>query len=39
MVLVPFSKEVNLGRLSPGQHNLKFVNGDETSFERNLKVE
>jgi hypothetical protein len=39
MVLVPFSKEVNLGRLARGEHTLRFINGDETSFERTLKVE
>ena len=39
MVLVPFSKEVNLGRLPSGTHTLRFVNGDETYFERTLIVQ
>lgn len=39
MVLVPFSKEVNLGRLTAGTHTLKFINGDDTYFERTLIVE
>lgn len=39
MVLVPFQKEVRLGRLSSGQHNLRFVNGDGTYLEKTLIVE
>ena len=39
MVLVPWTKEVNLGRLPAGSHTLRFVNGDETYFERTLNVE
>jgi len=39
MVLVPFSKEVNLGKLAPGSHTLRFVNGDDTYFERTLDAE
>ncbi len=39
MVLVPYSKEVNLGRLQPGTHTLRFINGDNTFFERSLEVE
>ena len=39
MVLVPYSKEVNLGKLSRGEHTLRFVNGDDTYFERMLTVE
>jgi hypothetical protein len=39
MVLVPYSKEVNLGKLAPGEHTLRFVNGDDTYFERTLVVE
>ncbi len=39
MVLVPWTKEVNLGRLPAGAHTLRFVNGDETYFERTLTVE
>lgn len=39
MVLVPFSKEVNLGRLAIGEHTLRFISGDETYFERKLVVQ
>lgn len=38
MVLVPFSKEVNLGQLIVGEHTLRFVSGDDTYFERKLIV-
>lgn len=39
MVLVPFQKEVRLGQLPAGKHNLKFVNGDGTYLEKTLLVE
>ncbi len=39
MVLVPFSKELNLGRLNPGEHTLRFTSGDDTYFERKLIVQ
>ncbi|MFN3455360.1 MAG: hypothetical protein ACK41T_10410 [Pseudobdellovibrio sp.] len=39
MVLVPFQKDVRLGKLSSGKHNLKFLNGDGTYLERSLVVE
>jgi hypothetical protein len=39
MVLVPYSKEVNMGRLLPGEHTLRFVSHDETYFERKLVVQ
>lgn len=39
MVLVPFSKEINVGRLTPGEHTLRFLNGDDTWFERKLTVQ
>lgn len=39
MVLVPFSKEVILGNLTPGEHLLRFVNGDGTFFEKRLTVQ
>lgn len=38
MALVPYSKEVNLGRLQPGEHILRFVSGDSTYFERKVIV-
>ena len=39
MVLVPFSKEIRLGKLQSGTHTLRFLNGDGTYLERNLKIE
>jgi hypothetical protein len=39
MVLVPFNKEVQLGRLNPGEHAIRFVNGDGTYWEKKLTVE
>lgn len=39
MVMVPWTKDVNLGRLGRGNHTLRFRNGDGTYFERNVEVE
>ena len=39
MVMVPFQKEVRLGKFVSGKHNLKFDNGDGTYFVKNLDVE
>jgi hypothetical protein len=39
MVLIPFSKEIRLGRLSTGTHTLKFLNGDGTYLEKSLVIE
>lgn len=39
MVLIPYQKEVRLGHLDPGKHNLKFLNGDGTYLERKIVVE
>ncbi|OFZ31084.1 MAG: hypothetical protein A2622_00325 [Bdellovibrionales bacterium RIFCSPHIGHO2_01_FULL_40_29] len=39
MVLVPFTKEVRLGKLATGTHTLKFVNGDGTYLQKTLNVE
>lgn len=39
MVLVPFSKEVQLGKLERGTHSLRFVSGDGTYMERKLEIE
>lgn len=38
MVLVPFSKEVNLGPLDAGVHTLRMISGDDTFFEKSLTV-
>ena len=39
MVLIPFTKEVRLGKLATGEHKLKFLNGDGTWIEKTMKVE
>lgn len=39
MVLVPFSKEVQLGKLAAGDHAIRFMNGDGTYWEKALSVE
>ncbi len=39
MVLVPFTKDVKLGKLDSGKHTLRFLNGDGTYFEKNLVIE
>lgn len=39
MVLVPFNKEIRLGKLARGTHLLKFLNGDGTYLQKSMKVE
>ena len=39
MVLIPFQKEVRLGRLAAGKHTLKFLNGDGTYLEKTFTIE
>ncbi len=39
MVLVPFQKEIRLGKLNTGKHLLRFVNGDGTYLEKSLVIE
>jgi hypothetical protein len=39
MVLVPYQQEVRLGKLATGEHILRFINGDNTYFERKLIIE
>ena len=39
MVLVPFNKEIRLGKLSTGTHNLKFLNGDGTFMQKTMTIE
>ena len=39
MVLVPFQKEVRLGKFSSGTHTLRFENGDGTYVEKTMIVE
>jgi len=39
MVLIPFSKEIRLGKLVSGTHTLKFLNGDGTYLQKTMKIE
>lgn len=39
MVLVPFTREVQLGQLQAGEHKIRFVAGDGTWLEKNLVIE
>lgn len=39
MVLVPFTQEIRIGKLASGTHNLRFMGGDGTYFEKALTVE
>lgn len=39
MVLVPFNKEVRLGKLDSGTHYIRFLNGDGTYLEKQMVVE
>jgi hypothetical protein len=38
MVLVPFTKEFNVGKLEAGQHVFRFYNGDETYIEKRVQA-
>lgn len=39
MVLIPYSKDIRLGKLQTGLHTLRFLNGDGTYLEKSLKIE
>lgn len=39
MMMIPFNKEVRLGKLASGAHTLKFMNGDGTYMQKTLNVE
>lgn len=39
MVLVPFNREVRLGKFERGEHTLRFLHGDGTYFEKSLVIE
>lgn len=39
MVMVPWSEEVQLGKLGAGDHSVRFVNGDGTYMEKKIKLE
>lgn len=39
MVLVPFTKEIRLGKLSVGTHSVRLMNGDGTFIEKQINIE
>jgi len=39
MVLVPFTKEVQLGTFDKGMHKVRFINGDGTYMEKQFTAE
>ena len=39
MVLIPYTKEVAIGKLDKGSHTLRFMNGDGTYIEKKLDVQ
>lgn len=38
-VIIPFHKEVSLGKLAVGEHQIHFMNGDSTYVEKRLTIE
>lgn len=38
-VLIPFTKDVQLGRFESGEHALRFMNGDGTFIEKRMVIE
>lgn len=38
-VLVPFSRDIKLGKLDSGEHTLKFMSGDGTYLEKKMVIE
>ncbi|HEY8278784.1 MAG TPA: hypothetical protein VIH99_04130 [Bdellovibrionota bacterium] len=38
-VIIPFHKEVQLGKLNVGEHKIQFMNGDGTYMEKQLTIE
>lgn len=39
MVLVPFQKEIKLGKFQVGEHTLRFESGDGTYLEKKVSIE
>ena len=39
MVLVPFTREIRMGRMKSGQHTLRFMSEDGTYFEKNFAIQ
>ncbi len=38
MVMVPFTKEVDLGQLAEGEHLVRVINGDGTTIEKTFTM-
>lgn len=38
-VIIPFNKEVAMGKLAVGDHKIHFLNGDGTYMEKHLVIE
>lgn len=38
-VMVPFHREVQLGKLDAGTHSIRFLNGDGTFWEKQVVIE
>ncbi len=38
-VMIPYSKEIQLGKLSAGSHEIRVMSGDGTYFTKNLVIE
>ena len=39
MVLVPYTREVELGTFAPGEHHIRFENSDETYMQKTIIAE
>lgn len=39
MMMIPYHKEVNLGKLATGVHTIRFMNGDGTYLEEKMTIE
>lgn len=39
MVLVPFTHDIQLGKLSRGTHQIRFMGGDGTFLEKQMQIE
>jgi len=39
MIMMPFQRQVDLGKLAVGNHTIHFLNGDGTYLEKTLNIE
>ena len=39
MMIQPFTQDIRIGRLEPGTHTVRVINGDGTRFEKEIIVE